>query len=199
MEINLNDDSFNASEGVAIFNGGKAGVAENITVTLSKKTAEDKEFAPDYKIIFTDENGGTCNTPLWYVTKETQWNSVEELIKKQGKVLKHLLHCALGPNAQLPVVNSAQAMLDEAMKMLKGALPKLGQVRILANYGTEEHRKKFIQPRSWVPFIEAMNVPIAESVLKVSDIDGMTRLQEDEDMPSEPGAGAKSDNDEEDW
>jgi len=199
MEINLNDNSFNASEGVAIFNGGKAGVAENITVTLSKKTAEDKEFAPDYKIIFTDENGGTCNTPLWYVTKETQWNSVEELIKKQGKVLKHLLHCALGPNAQLPVVNSAQAMLDEAMKMLKGALPTLGQVRILANYGTEEYRKKYIQPRSWVPFIEAMNVPVAESVLRISDIDGMTRLQEDEDKPSAPGAGSKSADDEEDW
>lgn len=199
MEINLNDDSFNASEGVAIFNKGKAGITENVTVTLEKKKADDKEFAPDYKIVYTDVDGGVCNTPLWYVTKETEWNSVEELIQKQGKILKHLLHCALGPNAKLPVVNSAQAMLDEAMKMLRTALPKLGTVRIFANYGTDEHRKKFIQPRSWVPFIEASNVPLDETVLKKSDIDGMSRLVEDEDKPSEPSAGAKSSDDDEDW
>ena len=101
------------------------------------------------------------------------------MIKKQGKILKHLLHGALGPNAQLPVVSSAEAMLDESMKMLKGALPNLGSVRVFANYGTNDYRKKYIQIRSWVPFMESMNVSAEASSLKAGDLDGMTRLVED--------------------
>lgn len=198
MNINLNDDSFNQSEGVAIFNAGNAGIVENVTVSLTKKSATDKEMAPDYKVVFTDKNGGTCSTPLWYVTKATQWQSVEQLIKKQGKVLKHLLHCVLGPNAQLPVVNSAEAMLDEAMKMLKGALPKLGPVRVFANYGTVEYRKKFIQIRTWVPFIESSNVSLDSSVLKLSDLDGMERLVEDAVATSGAATTATGD-DGDDW
>jgi len=179
MNINLNDDSFNPAQGVAIFNGGNAGTVENVKVSLVRKSAEDKEMAPDYKIIFTDNNGAACNTPLWYVSKATQWQTVEQLIKKQGKILKHLLHCALGPNAQLPVVSSAEAMLDESMKMLKTALPNLGSVRVFANYGTNDYRKKYIQIRSWVPFVESMSVPADASNLKPGDLDGMTRLVED--------------------
>ena len=198
MNINLNDDSFNQSEGsVVIFNGGKAGVTEQVTVTVDKKTTEDKEMAPDYKVVFTDKNGGTCNMPLWYVSKATQWQSVEQLIKKQGKVLKHLLHCALGPNAQLPVVNSAQAMLDESMKMLKAALPNLGHVSVFANYGTQEYRKKYIQIRTWVPFVESMNVAAESSVLRPTDIDGMERLVEDAVTTTEASVAVTDD--EADW
>ncbi len=198
MNINLNDDSFNAVEGKAIFNGGNAGVVNDVKMTIHKKNSEDKEFAPDYKITFTDSNGGSCNMPFWYVTKETSWNTVEQLIQKQGKVLKHILHVALGPNAQLPVVNSAEAMLDEAMKLLRGALPNLGAVRIFANYGTNEYRKKYIQPRSWVPFMEAMNVSAETSVLKQSDLDGMTRLQEDGEE-SAALATSTADSDDDEW
>jgi hypothetical protein len=102
MSINLNDDDYNASEGVAIFNDGKAGIVENLTVSLEKKKPEDKDNSPDYKISFTDEGGATCNYPLWYVEKKTDWNSVEELVKKQGKVLKHLAHAILGQDFKFP-------------------------------------------------------------------------------------------------
>ena len=118
MNINLNDDSFNPAQGVAIFNGGNAGTVENVKVSLVKKSAEDKEMAPDYKIIFTDNNGASCNTPLWYVSK-------------------------------------------------------------FANYGTNDYRKKYIQIRSWVPFVESMSVPADATNLKAGDLDGMTRLVED--------------------
>ena len=134
MNINLNDDSFNSAQGVAIFNGGNAGTVENVKVSLVKKSAEDKEMAPDYKILFTDSNGASCNTPLWYVTKATQWQSVEQLIKKQGKILKHLLHGALGPNAQLPVVSSAEASslkagdLDGMTRLVEDAVSTGGEV-----------------------------------------------------------------------
>jgi len=37
---NLNDASFDAKEGAAIFNGGNAGIAENITIAVVKKKPE---------------------------------------------------------------------------------------------------------------------------------------------------------------
>jgi hypothetical protein len=70
-------------------------------------------------------------------------------------------------------------MLDESMKMLKTALPNLGSVRVFANYGTNDYRKKYIQIRSWVPFVESMSVPADATNLKAGDLDGMTRLVED--------------------
>jgi hypothetical protein len=201
MSIDLNSAEYNASEGVAIFNKGEAGVAEGVTVSLDKKKPEDKPNSPDYKITFTDSSGASCNTSLWYVTQATQYADIDKQTIKQAKILKHMLHCALGPNAKLPVVENATQMLDEAMKMLRTALPKLGPVRVFVNYGTTEYRKKFIQPRSWVPFMESMTVPAESSVLKVSDIDGMERLTEDKPTASKTDAGSTgaSDADDEGW
>jgi hypothetical protein len=51
---NLNDSNFDAKQGVAIFNDGKAGLVDNVSVSVYKKKPEDKENAPDYKLVFKD-------------------------------------------------------------------------------------------------------------------------------------------------
>lgn len=201
MSINLNNDEFDASEGKAIFNGGKAGVVENVTLSLEKKKPEDKDNAPDYKIVFTDENGGTCNTSLWYVEKETQYASVEEQIKKQGKILKHLVHAILGKDYQFPEFANAKGMLDGVMKAIKGGLKPGLKFRVFANYGAGKYAKQYIQPRTWVPFVESMSVDIEETRLKQSNLDVMSRLEADNDSSGTP-SGAMStgaDDDEDDW
>jgi len=71
--FNLNDSSFDAKEAAVIFNNGEAGIAENVTLTVNKKKPEDKEGSPDYKLTFTDENGGSCNSSFWYVEKATDY------------------------------------------------------------------------------------------------------------------------------
>jgi hypothetical protein len=195
--IDLNKDEYNASEMAAIFNGGEAGVAENVTVALTKKKADDKEKAPEYKITFTDESGAECATPFWYITEATQYQTVEQQQVRQGKVLKHLIHTICGPNQNIPTFNNEKEMLDGAMKLIRDGLKNFGKARVFANYGTKEHRKKFIQPRSWVPFMEAMSVPLEETQLKVSDIDGMERLTEDK--PAVPAGGGSSASADDDW
>lgn len=181
MSINLNNDEFDASEGAAIFNNGKAGIAENVTLSLEKKKPEDKEKAPDYKIVFTDENGGSCNYSLWYVESETQYSSVEEQIKKQGKVLKHLAHAILGEGFQFPEFANAKGMLDGVMKAIKGGLKPGLKFRVFANYGAGKYTKLYIQPRTWVPFLEPMSVDIEETRLKQGNLDVMSRLESDND------------------
>ena len=50
----LNDNGFDAKQGVTIFNGGVAGLVNDLKMSVYKKTKEDKENAPDYKVVFTD-------------------------------------------------------------------------------------------------------------------------------------------------
>ena len=177
--INLNDSAFDAKQGAAIFNDGIAGVVENVVLTVAKRKPEDKENSPEYKLTFTDSKGGACNTSFWYVDKATQYQTVEDQIKKQGTVLKHVVHAIYGSDYQLPNFNSAKEMLDGCMKLIREGLASGLKFRIFANYGSTQSVKSYIQPRSWVPFIESMNVDIANTRLKVGNIDAMNRVEKD--------------------
>ena len=194
--INLNDDSFDGGSNVAIFNNGTAGIVENVKLSVTKKTAEDKENAPNYKLVYTDSTEASVNAAFWYVTEATDYNTVEEQIKKQGKVLKHLVHAVYGADYEFPSYPTAAAMLDGVMKLIKAATGDT--YRVFANYGSTMGAKAYIQVRSWVPFIEPMNV--TESRLKVSNIDSMQRLQEDSLVTSSNGAaGVTATSDDSGW
>ena len=177
--INLNDNAFDAKQGAAIFNNGVAGVVENITVAVNKRKPEDKENSPEYKLSFADSKGATCNTSFWYVDKATQYQTVEDQIKKQGTVLKHVIHAIYGGDYQLPTFNSPKEMLDGCMKIVRDGLVSGTKFRIFANYGSTQSIKSYIQPRSWVPFIESMDVDILETRLKAGNIDAMNRVEKD--------------------
>jgi len=184
MEINLNEESYDGGNSVAIFNGGVPGIVENVVLTISKKTAEDKETAPDYKLTFTGENDAHCNTALWYITKNTEYNTIAEQQVKQGKILKHVAHAVLGDSYQFPPFADAKAMLDGVMKLIKEGLTNSGKFRIFANYGAKISPKQYVQPRSWVPFMESMTVALEDTRLSITDIDCMERLTADAPITS---------------
>lgn len=200
--INLNEDQFDGGGNVKIFNGGKAGVVENTTMSVSRKKPEDKEGSPEFKLNFTDTTGATCSTSFWSVEKETAYKSIDQQIQAQGKVLKHVLHAIYGKSFEIPGFPTAKAMLEGCMKLINEGLksnPTL-QFRIFANYGTPDYSKSFIQPRSWVPFVEPMTVAIADTKLVQGDLDGMVRLTKDELAPASADSlisGGTSDDD--DW
>lgn len=197
--INLNDASYDAKEGTVIFNDGVAGIVENLTAAVTKKTKEDNENSPEYKLTFTDANGGTCSSSFWYVEKATSYSTIDEQITKQGKVLKHIIHAIYGADYQLPTFQDARGMLDGCMKLIREGLASGLKFRIFANYGTKDSRKKYIQPRSWVPFMEPMSVDIASTRLKAGDLDGMTRLTEDSLVDTSGPANADTLVDDEEW
>jgi hypothetical protein len=198
---NLNDASFDAAEGKAIFNKGVAGVAENITMTIVKRKAEDKPGSPEYKLVFTDAEGGSCNTSFWYVEKDTDYATIADQIQKQGKVLKHVIHAIYGDTYQFPNgFNSAKELLDGCMLLIRDGLAAAPKFRVFANYGSTQGVKKYIQPRSWVPFMEPMTVAVADTRLKAGNIDAMERIQEDSFVaPTSGAASADSIVEGDDW
>ena len=181
---NLNDSNFDAKQGVAIFNDGKAGVVENVSVSVYKKKPEDKENAPDYKLVFKDANGAECATPYWYVKQATQYQTVEDQVRKQGIAMKHIIHAIYGDDFDIPVnATTAEQLLDQSMKVIRDGLASHSGIkfRMFATYGTLNSVKNYIQPRSWVPFIESTTVPLSDTRLKVSpNVDAMERPVQDE-------------------
>tara|TARA_S200002703_G_scaffold33843_1_gene29290 strand:- start:3520 stop:4119 length:600 start_codon:yes stop_codon:yes gene_type:complete len=179
----LNDSGFDAAGGsTVIFNGGVAGLVNDVKMSVYKKKPDDKENAPDYKITFTDDNGGECSTSYWYVTKDTQYSTVEEQVKKQGKSMKHIIHAVYGADHQIGFkANNPKELLDQAMKYIKDGLASAGKFRVFATYGTVNAPKQYIQPRSWVPFVESMSVDVSQTRLKLAvTIDAMDRIVKDE-------------------
>ena len=179
--INLNDNQFDGGGNAKIFNGGKAGVVENVAISVSRKKAEDKPGSPEFKLNFTDETGAVCSLSYWTVEKETSYKSVDQQIQAQGKVFKHILHALYGKTFEIPSFPNPKAMLDGCMKLINDGSKSAGAgFRIIANYGAAASPKSFIQPRSWVPFMEPMSVSIEESRLQLGDFDASARLTKDE-------------------
>jgi hypothetical protein len=188
--INLNDEKFNAGSGSAIFNGNIAGKVENVTVSIEKKGADEKEKAPDYRVVFTDSSGGTLNIGYWYISGPDNYgNSEDDRIRKQGTALKHLVHAICGEGAQIPTFSDAQGMLDGVMQLLRKATPTAGQFRVFTNYGTPKNSQEYIQMRTWVPFIEPMSVADEDSRLVPGSFDNMEQLVADK---TSVGGGAKA-------
>ena len=190
MNFNLNGEEFKSTS-TLIFNNGEAGKVENVSISVEKKGPEMADNAPEYKVIFTDDNGGTCNSSFWYVTAPTEYATVDDQVQKQGKVLKHVIHAIYGANFQFPGgFTSATELLDGCMKLIRDGLQSGLKFRIFANYGVKTSIKKYIQPRTWVPFMEPMTVTLADTRLKAGDLDAMARVQEDSFVPSTGAANA---------
>lgn len=189
--INLNDNSYDAKEGKAIFNNGIAGLVDNVTVSVVKKKPEEKEGSPAYKLVFTDASGAECNTPFWVVDKATAFASVDELLKKQGTIMKHILHAIYGPTFEIPTLpGDAQGFLDGCMKLIREGLQSAGKFRMFANYGTPDYPKEFIQPRSWVPFIESVTTALEETRLVAGKNDNLIRVTKDAGLGTPAAAAA---------
>ena len=197
----LNDNGFDAKQGATIFNGGVAGLVNDINISVYKKTKEDKENAPDYKVVFTDSNGGECSTSYWYVTKDTQYSTIDEQVKKQGKSMKHVIHAIYGADHQIAFkASNPKELLDHAMKYIKDGLANAGKFRIFATYGTLNATKKYIQPRSWVPFVESMSVDEASTRLRLAPtVDAIERIEESQPVLQEAKADDMMDASTDDW
>lgn len=190
-QINLNDESFDAKEGGKAFNGGVAGVVENVKISLEKKKPEDKEKAPDYKVVFTDANGAKAEMPFWYIKEATSYKSVDQLVQAQGKVLKHLIHAVLGSSTQFPPFNNPVEMLDGCLKLMKTKQNPNDLFRAFANYGTPDYPKSFIQIRTWVPFVEIGSAEAGRLV--AGNNDNLVRLQPDNAGATSAGSAPAAD------
>jgi hypothetical protein len=185
MSINLNDSKF---AGTRVFNAGKAGLAQDVTVKVTKKTDEDHERAPDYRLVFTDESGGEINTGFYYF-EPRDGATKEEVERSQGYELGRYVHLAravMGDDYELPTVNDMTEALDTVMTLVRDNVGSK-KFNIYTNYGTVGYAKQYLQVRKY-NFIEPADVKT--STLYASSKDIMEPVQPD--APAETSSVASS-------
>lgn len=160
--INLDSEEFD-SKVAKIFNNGEAGRSKCILHSVVAKTSEDKDNAPDYKVVFADPSGATINISFWELS-DTNAQYYQENLKRDGKKLKHILHTLYGKSFKIPPANTAVELLKNSMSLINA---KVGTaLNIMTVYGTDSRPSSFLNIRSFPPFMEIASVSEEESLLK---------------------------------
>ena len=174
MMINLNEKKF---EGTSVFNGGKAGTAKDVTLTVEKRGADEPTNYPDYKLFATD-GGGSKISQGFYVYKANPSVGADQNEKRFTQEVSRLVHLAravMGSDYQLPEVTSMQEAADVVFKLVKDNAGS-SKFNIFATYGTMTKPSKYLGMR-YFNFVE----PATEnSRFKVGNMDNMERINPDE-------------------
>lgn len=167
--------------GVAIFNNGVAGRVETVSVAVTKKGVdyvdENGKNNPDYKVVYTDAAGNSTSEGFYYLNEKThnaQYGTFEKAVEKQWNKFATIVTVSGGD----PAVNadSPVAMLDQmALKVRDIVVDK--KYNVLTNYGTKSNPKRFLQIRSWAPFIELATVSAEDTKLKLGSLDQEERIE----------------------
>lgn len=185
--FNFNKDNVKEGSGVAIFNEGNAGRVENVSIAVTKKGVdyndENGKNNPDYKVVYTDPTGASTSEGFYYLNEATfnaQFGTFEKAVEKQWNKFATIVTAAGGD----PTIQAANPVeiLDKMAMLTRNAVPGKS-FNVFTNYGTTQNPKKYLQIRSWTPFIESADTPESESKLKAGKLDQMERM----DTPSEGG------------
>lgn len=172
--LDLNGKEF---QGTTIFNGGNAGKAENVEISVEKRAAGEPENRPDYKVFITDESGAKINEGFYYPKANPQ-KSQEDNDKASNREVSRVVAIAraiVGANYEFPSVSSGK----EAFDVLFGIIGEHGagkKVNTFVTYGNTGYPKKFLELR-YFDFIEDAAAPSGK--LKVKNNDLMERLEQD--------------------
>ena len=189
--INLNSDTFKEKEYSAIFNGANAGRAKNTTIAVTKKTAVDPDNLPDYKLIVTDENGGSVNEGFYY-TEENDTKKSDLLISR----ILHIARAVLGKDYEFPNYGSYKEAVDGMFKLInKNAEGKTFSVFV--TYGNVGYPSKYLKLR-YFDFIESSDVEDNATRLFAKKNDLLFKVVEDAINPEPTVAGSTS-SDDDDW
>jgi len=118
MSINLNDSTF---EGSRTFNDGKAGLVENVTIKVDKKSVDQPDTYPDYNLTIVDENGGELREGFYNFEpqKDLPMDQVER--KKRFFIMRlvHIARAVMGDDYQLPEVKDTKEAMDVVFKLVR--------------------------------------------------------------------------------
>jgi hypothetical protein len=138
--INLNDERFEERE-FKIFNGGEAGVVKGCSVRVEKKTANDTENAPDYKLFVTDETGAEFNKGYFKGNLDDMSEGQEQFFVKEMKHLAKVFRV----QDQLPTqVASYEELIDTTMKLCNKNQANV-KVNVAVCYGTVDYPRRFLE------------------------------------------------------
>tara|TARA_R110000772_G_scaffold54130_1_gene123535 strand:- start:55593 stop:56177 length:585 start_codon:yes stop_codon:yes gene_type:complete len=173
--IDLNGKKF---EGTAIFNGGNAGVVNEVEISVEKKGADQPDTYPMYKLIVTDKGGAKVNQGFYYFTpnpdNDDAYNEKRET-QEVSRVL-HIARAVMGTEYAFPAVSTSKEAYDVLFKLVADNAGGK-KFNVFVTYGTNSRPSKYLGLR-YFNFVET-SVEGTTSRFRVGAQDMMTRLTED--------------------
>jgi hypothetical protein len=186
MSFNLNDYDNTA---ISVFNNGSAGKVENVLVSIEKRKADEPDKNPPYKLIVTDNSGGTPINQGFYFDESDDEKRQTQTIQR----IKSIAKAVLPADFVYPIVNSYSEAVNSLFKIIKDNCEGV-KVNVFVTYGYVGQQKlaKYLGLRTF-NFIEPTNVEFSR--LKSSATDIMERPVADAPLPDSDGNSAKKSDD----
>ena len=172
--IDLNGKDY---EGTTIFNGGNAGLAQNVTISVNKRQVDEPENRPDYQLVIKDKSGSEISQGFYYFKPKGE-DAVYDKKRETQEVSRivHLARAVMGNDYQFPAVTSPKEAADTLFKIVKENAGNK-EFNVFVTYGTAFKPSKYLGVR-YFDFIESASGP---SHLVAKKSDNMIRLVEDSD------------------
>lgn len=180
FNLNLNDNSLLSN---GIFNNGEAGRVENVTLSLTRKGANEPGNLPDVKFNYTDGAGGTVNDGYYrFAVDHARTNEENEKSArlKFGRLMA-IASCVIPENFQFPDTTgmTPEQIENVLLNTIEGNATPDKKVNIFVNYGRKNSPSKYLRVRNF-NFIEKAGTTEQASRLRVNaNDDNMVKLDAD--------------------
>ena len=191
--FDLNEKKF---AGSTIFNNGAAGLAKGVEISVEKRSIEEPDTYPIYKLIATDSSGAKVNHGFYYFKPDPQ-KSDEQNQKNEVLQVGRVVHAAkavMGADYEFPKVGSSKEAYDVLFKLINDNAGAK-KYNIFVNYGTKGYPKKYLTFR-FFDFLEAEDAPNPRVQATKPD-DLMERIEQD--APQSGGLDSKPKSTSENW
>lgn len=178
-----NKEEFNT--GSSVFNNGIAGVVKNVEIRVEKKTSEDHENAPDYKLFVKDDKGEINGG--FYIPSQDSSKSEEENLKVAKREVGRIVGIAravMGDDYNLPEVQSAKEAYDKLFSLVREN-SEGKKFNVFVTYGYTARPSKYLGLR-YFDFIEKGG-DVSKLATKASDV--MERIDPDKPAQSDDDEG----------
>lgn len=128
-----------------IFNDGKAGIAKNVTISVTKRQPGEPESNSPYKLIVRDKNGGLL-TGWFNYPNAREGNSEEQNINAAKRDVSRVLHIAravVGSSYKFPDTTgmSPSKIIDVLFNIISENAGD-SKFNVYVNYGTKDYPNK---------------------------------------------------------
>lgn len=187
MNFDLNGEDFKGSE-IKLINNGEAGLVPNVTIAVERRGADEPTTYPDYKLIVTDEAGGTASGGF-YIPTENPAKTPDENKRAMNWGVSRVLSIAravMGKEYEFPPVDGPEDAFKTLFKIVNDNAGSK-KFNAFVTYGTSVRPSKYLNLR-FFDFIESAD---GLSRLREKGADNMVRITPDEPK-SAPGGSTES-------
>jgi len=175
-----------------IINNGNAGVVSNVSIEVLRKTEEHVKDYPDFKIIFSEQNGASIDIGVYYF-KNKDFETEVERSKRTNNYLLRLMHIVkavkgldFAPSQGFTSVKEATEFCIDTIE--KNSSNKLFNIFITFGTLTYPSKRGFLEVRFNIPFIknieDTLTLPLIPFKEDIMDKDELVFLKKKNESDS---------------